>query len=118
MPWIKAVKNILDSKIILINLQRCLNLILFLDWNWENQGNFNSKWLSLSLKQKLFDQFQQKWRSDMNNSSKGLCYKIFKDCFEFENYLNLLDDKDRQLLCKFRTCNHRLPMQNDWLIMS
>jgi hypothetical protein len=62
---------------------------------WENQGNFNSKWLSLSLKQKLFDKFQQKWRSDMNNSSKGLCYTIFKDCFEFENYLNLLDDKDR-----------------------
>ena len=62
MPWIKAVKNILDS---------CgfSNI-------WENQGNFNSKWLSLSLKQKLFDQFQQKWRSDMNNSSKGLCYKI------------------------------------------
>jgi hypothetical protein len=58
-----------------------------------------------NLKQKLFDQFQQKWRSDMNNSSKGLCYKIFKDCFEFENYLNILDDKDRQLLCKFRTCN-------------
>ena len=96
MPWIKAVKNILDS---------CgfSNI-------WENQGNFNSKWLSLSLKQKLFDQFQQKWRSDMNNSSKGLCYKIFKDCFEFENYLNLLDDKDRQILCKFRTCNHRLPI--------
>ena len=47
----------------------------------------------------------------MNNSSKGLCYKIVKDCFEFENYLNLLDDKDRQLLCKFRTCNHRLPIE-------
>jgi hypothetical protein len=64
-----------------------------------------------NLKQKLFDQFQQKWRSDMNNSSKVLCYKNFKDCFEFENYLNLLDDKDRQLLCKFRTCNHRLPIE-------
>jgi hypothetical protein len=37
-----------------------------------------------NLKQKLFDQFQQKWRSDMNNSSKVLCYKNFKDCFEFE----------------------------------
>jgi hypothetical protein len=36
MPWIKAVKNILDS---------CgfSNI-------WENQGNFNSKWLSLSLR--------------------------------------------------------------------
>ena len=46
MPWIKAVQNILDS---------CgfSNM-------WENQGNSNSKWLSLSLKQKLFDQFQQK----------------------------------------------------------
>jgi hypothetical protein len=47
----------------------------------------------------------------MINSSKGLCYKKFKDCFEFENYLNLLDDKDRQLLCKFRTCNHRLSIE-------
>jgi hypothetical protein len=47
----------------------------------------------------------------MNNSSKGLCYTNFKDCFEFENYLNLLDDKDRQLLCKFRTCNHRLTIE-------
>jgi hypothetical protein len=42
---------------------------------WGNQGNFNPKWHSLSLKQKLFDQFQQKWRSNMNNSSKGLCCK-------------------------------------------
>ena len=30
-----------------------------------------------------------------------------------ENYLNLLDDKDRQLLCKFRTCTHRLPIEID-----
>jgi hypothetical protein len=58
MSWIKAVKIILDS---------CgfSNI-------WENQGNVNSKWLSLSLKQNLFDKFQQKWCSDMNNSSKGL----------------------------------------------
>ena len=49
--------------------------------------------------------------ADWSNSSKGLCYKKFKDCFEFENFLNLLDDKDRQLLCKFRTCNHWLPIE-------
>jgi hypothetical protein len=61
MPWIKAVKNILDS---------CgfSNI-------WENQGNYNLKWRSLSLKQTLFDQFQQKWRSDMINSSKGYAIK-------------------------------------------
>jgi hypothetical protein len=62
MPWIKAVKNILDS--------------CGFSNTWKNEGNFNSKWLSLSLKQKLFDQFQQKWRSDMNNS------KIYNACLD------------------------------------
>ena len=32
---------------------------------WISQGNVNPKWLSVSLKQKIFDQFQQKWRSDI-----------------------------------------------------
>ena len=59
MPWIKTVKNILDS---------CgfSNI-------WENQGNCNSKWLSLSLKQKLFDQFQQKWQ---------ICYRSCRQGFQ------------------------------------
>ena len=29
---------------------------------WESQGNFNSTWLNITLKQRLFDQFQQEWR--------------------------------------------------------
>ena len=37
---------------------------------WESQGNFNSAWLNITLKQRLFDQFQQEWRSNMENSSK------------------------------------------------
>jgi hypothetical protein len=31
--------------------------------------------------------------------------------FEFETYLDILSDKDRITLCKFRTCNHRLPIE-------
>jgi hypothetical protein len=50
------------------------------------QGNVNPKWLSVSLKQKIFDQFQQKWRSDIENLSKGLSYRLFKENFEFEHY--------------------------------
>ena len=47
----------------------------------------------------------------MENSSKGICYILFKENFEFETYLDILSDKDRITLCKFRTCNHRLPIE-------
>jgi hypothetical protein len=29
----------------------------------------------------------------------------------FETYSDILSDKDRITLCKFRTCNHRLPIE-------
>jgi hypothetical protein len=49
--WLKCIKNILD---------RCGYSNV-----WISQGNVNLKWLSVSLKQNIFDQFQQKWRSDI-----------------------------------------------------
>jgi hypothetical protein len=30
----------------------------------------------------------------------------------FENYLNILNDKDNLTLSKFRTTNHKLPVEN------
>ena len=72
---------------------------------WESQRNFNYTWLNITLKQRLFDQFQQEWRSNMENSSKGLCYKLF------EPYLDILIYKNRITFCKFRTGNHRLPIK-------
>jgi hypothetical protein len=95
--WLNFVKNVLDNG--------GLNNI------WLSQGNFNFKWLSENLKRNLKDQFIQKWRSDMENSSKDICYRLFKENFEFETYLDILSDKDRITLCKFRTCNHRLPIE-------
>lgn len=51
---------------------------------WLVQTDFSTKWLNDGLKQKLFDQFQQIWRSDVCNSSKGLSYRLYKDVkFEF-----------------------------------
>ena len=97
MPWLKAVKEILDN--------------CGFSYIWMNQNNINTKWLSLAIKQNLCDQFQQKWRSDIEDSSKGVHYRLFKDNLEFEPYLDLLEDKDRKLLCKLRTSNHRLPIE-------
>ena len=95
--WLKCIKNILN---------RC-----GYSNAWISQGNVNPKWLSFSSKQKIFDQFQQKWRYDIENSPKGLSYSLFKEHFEFEHYLNILPDKDRITYCRFRTENHRLPIE-------
>ena len=57
------------------------------------------------------DQFRQKWKSDIDNSPKALCYRLFKENLEFEEYLDLLSDKDKITFCRFRTGNHRLPIE-------
>jgi hypothetical protein len=42
-------------------------------------------------------------------SLKGGNYKLLKGELKFENYLDILEDKDKFTLCRFRTTNHRLP---------
>jgi hypothetical protein len=38
-------------------------------------------------------------------------YRIFKNKIEFENYLNILDDRDIFPFCRFRLNNHKLPVE-------
>lgn len=78
-----------------------------------DQDFYSVKWISASItcNQKLKDQFLQKWYSDINNSSKGITYRIFKTMFVCEKYLNTLSRKFRNILVKFRTSNHRLPIE-------
>ena len=37
--------------------------------------------------------------------------QIYKQNFEFEEYLNILSDKDRITYCRFRTGNHKLSIE-------
>jgi hypothetical protein len=46
------------------------------------------------------------------DSPKALNYRIYKDNLVFENYLNILNDKDNLTISKFRTTNHKLPVEN------
>ena len=81
-----------------------------LTYVWNDQGlyNVNTKWLKELIKQILNDQYLQTLFSDMHNSSKASNYKLFKENCEFEEYLDILNNKERIVLCKFRTANHRL----------
>ena len=52
----------------------------------------------------------------MLNSSKGKIYRTFKLDFGCEKYLEKLPKKFRIILSKFRTTNHRLPVETDrWI---
>ena len=64
-----------------------------------------------SIKTRVSDQFIQEWKSDLFNSPKGITYRIFKEEFHFEDYLDILGSKDRILFTNFRTTNHKLPIE-------
>ena len=97
--WIRCIQNI---------LQECgFNYI------WLSQKVDNEKWLISAIKQNLNDQFQQKWSSDCNASSKGMIYNLFtSNIFKARNYLEIIVRRNMiHTLVKFRTSNHRLPIE-------
>jgi len=59
----------------------------------------------------LIDQFKQTWSTSVDNSPKALNYRLYKKGISFENYLEILKDKDLFLLCRFRISKHILPIE-------
>ena len=60
---------------------------------WYSQSVYPKERILLSVEQRLKDQFKQKWCTEINMSSKRLCYKIFKNELVFEKYLSLLSPR-------------------------
>ena len=59
----------------------------------------------------LKDQYKQRWNSQLENSSKGQNYKLLKTDIAFESYLSNYPKKVYLPLIKFRTSNHKLPVE-------
>ena len=57
--WLNCIKAILDD--------------CGLSYIWISQEMRNKMWLKNYVKQNLKDQFLQRWKSDVENSSKSLC---------------------------------------------
>ena len=88
IPWLKSVKSILDE--------------CGLSYVWNNQYFVSATWLYNNVKQILIDQFKQIWHSNLQNSSKALNYRMFKEKLEIGKYFEKLDVRSIRL-CKFRT---------------
>jgi hypothetical protein len=52
------------------------------------------------VKQALNDQYNEQWHSRIENSSKALTYKLFKDNLTPEPYIESLDARNAIILCK------------------
>lgn len=80
---------------------------------WLSHNSNNKTWLVKSIKQKLCDQFLQKWHSDCCNSSRGISYSLFTNFdFKLQDYLSSeLTFNSIVTLTEFRCSNHRLPIE-------
>jgi hypothetical protein len=96
--WLKHVKSILDST--------------GHSYAWMNPPNYSLN-INKLVKQTLIDQFYQNWASNLESSSKGRMYSLFKNTItlQVENYLKVLLPAQRLSLFHFRTGNHRLPIE-------
>ena len=78
---------------------------------WYAHDLINKKWFVQSFKQKLKDQYLQKWSSLVEQSSSGKNYRIFKDDLKINPYFAFLPNRYCRILTAFRTRNHRLPVE-------
>ena len=93
MNWAYQIKNILQ--------QHGLEYI----WNQQHIIEIPFEF----IKQRILDMYNQKWYSDINNSSRLQSYNIFKHNFTLEKYLKIsMENKYKYALSRFRTSSHDL----------
>ena len=78
---------------------------------WNTQTFLNSTWLINTVKLKLRDQYEQTWISLIDDSPKANNYKLIKTSFQMEDYFELLEHKKAIDFCRFRTTNHKFPIE-------
>ena len=78
---------------------------------WLHQLDFNRKWFPLAFKQKLKDEYIQNWIELVNLASSGNIYRLFKETFAQTSYFLHLTNKQIITLTKFRTRNHKFPIE-------
>ena len=102
-PWLQEIKNILEE---------CGMPFVFYQFQI-----LEKKWLKNSflpkIKITLRDQTIQKWAAKLNSedSTKFLFYKEYGFKFGLKNYFSILPQDLWIPMCKFRTANHKLPVE-------
>ena len=78
---------------------------------WIKQDLLNNKCVHKAIKQTLLDNFLQGWDQEINNSSKGKHYRLFKSNISLEKCFTILPKPNYIRLIYFRTAKHKLPIE-------
>ena len=97
LPWLGHIASMLNDS--------------GMTYIWASQSVPSGPWLKLTYHSIQVDQFLQTWYTGVQSSPKCITYRIFKEELRFENYLTALPYKYSKQIAKFRTSNHRLPIE-------
>ena len=104
----------IDSNARIINWVSLVRHLLYsLGFNdvWLFQGVGDNKVFLSIVKQRLHDQFGQRWHEELEISSRALFYRNIAD-FKFQNYLDEINvRKFRVAMSKLRVSSHRLEIE-------
>jgi len=93
-------------------VQNTLNEIgLSVLWDSQFQSNLSANCFKDKIKRRLKDQFIQGWLSEVNTKESCYNYRLYKTTFQLEKYIEILPQRLIYPLIRFRTLNHRLPIQ-------
>ena len=95
--WPNYIKSVLD---------KC-----GLNYMWLQQFRYLPRNIAKIVKTRLSDQYLQHWSSKLQVSSKGTHYALFKDNISLERYITILHGENLLNMFKFRTCNHKFPIE-------
>ena len=104
--WLSYIKRMIDD--------------CGMSYVFDSHENMDKKWLFQSflpkMKYTLKDQILQKWQQAVEvENEKCFYYKEFNYTPSLKNYFSVLPKSLWVPLCKFRTTNHRLPIEfNSW----
>jgi hypothetical protein len=77
---------------------------------WINQTNIVIPYYF--IKQRILDIYKQSWYTNINNSNRLSSYCLFKHTFNFEKYLECINERKYQIaLSKFRLSSHQLAIE-------
>ena len=80
-------------------------------WTHQFDLNYSNQWFKSKVTRVLRDQYIQQWSSEIESKEIYYNYRMFKNVFAPEDYLQILPLNLAYIFVHFRTQNHRLPIQ-------
>ena len=80
-------------------------------WTHQFDLNYSNQWFKSKVTRVLRDQYIHQWSSEIESKEIYYNYRMFKNVFAPEDYLQILPLNLAYTFVHFRTLNHRLPIQ-------